>query len=244
MSAEFLKPSFEDIPCELRAITRWVVWRAEVRGGGKPTKVPYRTDLPETKASVTDPDTWGTFEQAEAAFHDGDRTGIGLVLDGSDNLAGVDIDGCRDAGTGEIDARALALLERSGAAYVEVSPSGTGLRAFGYAPPLETGASGTLDGLRVELYSKGRYLTLTGRTIKPGPRRCGASGSLPMPSEATARRTPTRASSSAWRPMSGMVNLCAASCPGMCSTIACATLPLRWWQQECSPARLSRTCAA
>lgn len=169
MSASFLRPNFEDIPRELRAIPRWVAWKAEVRGGGKPTKVPYRTDLPDTKASATDPDTWGTFEQAEAAYHDGDRTGIGLVLDGTDNLAGVDIDGCRDAATGAIDPRALALLERLGAAYVEISPSGAGLRAFGYSEPLETGASGTLDGLKVELYSKGRYLTLTGHTIKPGP---------------------------------------------------------------------------
>lgn len=169
MSASFLKPNLEDIPRELRAIPRWVVWKAEVRGGGKPTKVPYRTDLPDTKASTTDPDTWGTFEQAEAAYHDGDRTGIGLVLDGTDNLAGVDIDGCRDAATGAIDPRALALLERLGAAYVEISPSGAGLRAFGYSEPLETGASGSLDGLKVELYSKGRYLTLTGHTIKPGP---------------------------------------------------------------------------
>lgn len=170
MGAPFIKPDFAGIPTELRALPRWLVWRGETRAGiPKPAKVPYRADLPDTRASSTDPDTWCSFEQAEAAYLDGDRDGVGLVLDGTDNLAGVDIDGCRDAATGTIDPRALALLERIGAGYVEVSPSGTGLRAFGYAEPLKTGASGTLEGLKVELYSRGRYLTLTGRTIKAGP---------------------------------------------------------------------------
>ena len=169
MSA-FLAPNFESIPAELRALPRWVTWKAVPQPGkSKPSKVPYRTDLPNTRASSTDPETWGTFAQAEAAYLDGDRTGVGLVLDGTGDLAGVDIDGCRDAQTSVVDPAALALLKSLGAGYVEVSPSGTGLRAFGYAPPLETGANGTLDGLKVEVYSKGRYLTLTGLPIKAGP---------------------------------------------------------------------------
>lgn len=170
MTAAFIAPNFDGIPAELRRLPRWVTWRAESEGGkSKPRKTPYRADLPHVRASSTDPDTWCSFEQAEAAYLDGDRTGVGLVLDGTDNLAGVDIDGCRDTATGTVEPAALALLESLGAGYVEVSPSGTGLRAFGYAPPLETGAAGTLDGLKVEVYSKGRYLTLTGRTIKTGP---------------------------------------------------------------------------
>lgn len=170
MTPGFIAPNFDGIPAELRRLPRWVTWRAEADGGkSKPRKTPYRADLPDALASSADPDTWGTFEQAEAAYLDGDRTGIGFVLDGSGNLAGVDIDGCRDAATGAIAPTALALLEGMGAGYIEVSPSGTGLRAFGYAPPLDTGCVGTLDGLKLELYSKGRYLTLTGQTIKAGP---------------------------------------------------------------------------
>ena len=170
MNPAFIAPNFAGIPTELRQLPRWVTWRAESEGGKtKPRKTPYRADLPQTRASSTDPETWCSFEQAEAAYLDGDRTGVGLVLDGTGDLAGVDIDGCRDAETGTVDPAALALLERMGAAYVEVSPSGTGLRAFGYAPPLDTGCAGILDGLKLELYSKGRYLTLTGVTIKPGP---------------------------------------------------------------------------
>ena len=170
MSDAFIAPNFAGIPAELRRLSRWVTWRAESEGGKtKPRKTPYRADLPHTRASSTDPETWCSFEQAEAAYLDGDRTGVGLVLDGTGDLAGVDIDECRDAATGTVDPAALALLDIMAAAYVEVSPSGTGLRAFGYAPPLDTGCAGILDGLKLELYSKGRYLTLTGQTIKAGP---------------------------------------------------------------------------
>lgn len=170
MNAAFIAPNFDGIPAELRRLSRWVTWRAESEGGKtKPRKTPYRADLPHTRASSTDPETWCSFEQAEAAYLDGDRTGVGLVLDGTGDLAGVDIDECRDAATGTVDPAALALLDSMAAAYVEVSPSGTGLRAFGYAPPLDTGCAGILDGLKLELYSKGRYLTLTGQTIKAGP---------------------------------------------------------------------------
>lgn len=159
--ARYLEPRTDALPDELRALPRWVTWRAEGAPGTKPRKVPYCPTLPDTRASSTDPATWGTFAQAEAAYLDGDRAGIGFALNG-DGIAGVDIDGCVNADTGEIDPRALALLERLGAGYVELSPSGTGLRALGYAPPLPAGVNGEIDGLHVELYSTGRYLTLTG----------------------------------------------------------------------------------
>jgi hypothetical protein len=168
--AQFIPPDFDGIPAELRRLPRWVTWKAVPEPGkAKPRKVPFRADLPEVRASSTDPDTWAHFDQACAAYMDGDRAGVGLVLDGSDDLAGVDLDGCCDAATGEVQPAALALLDSIGAAYVEVSPSGTGLRAFGYAPALASGAAGKLDGLSVELYSRGRYLTLTGKAIKRGP---------------------------------------------------------------------------
>ncbi len=170
MTAAFIAPNFDGIAAELRRLPRWLTWRALQRPGKlKPDKVPYSPTLPDSFASSTDPGTWGIFEPAEAAYLDGDRTGVGLVLDGTGDLAGVDFDGCRDAATGTVDPAALALLEGMGGADVEVSPSGTGLRAFGYAPPLETGCAGKLDGLKLELYSKGRYLTLTGAAIKAGP---------------------------------------------------------------------------
>jgi len=164
---EFIQPQFDSIPTELQILPRWLTWRAEYAAPGeKPRKVPYAPDRPNTRASSTDPQTWGTFNQAEASFLDGDRTGVGIVLNG-DGLVGVDIDNCVIDGATKPDA--MALLDQLGAAYIELSPSGTGLRAFGYADGLTTGCKGKLSGLDVELYSTGRYLTLTGVTIKAGP---------------------------------------------------------------------------
>ena len=159
MSA-FLTPNLANLPAELRALPRWVMWRGEGEPGTKPRKVPYRADLPNSRASSTDPDTWCSFSQAETAHEEGDWSGVGFVLN-NDGIVGVDIDGCRNPDTEEIDPRATALLEDLGAGYVEVSPSGTGLRAFGLGPTLATGCAGIYNGLKVELYSTGRYMTLT-----------------------------------------------------------------------------------
>ncbi len=159
---EQLRP--ENYPTELHALVQWVLWKYEhSESGGKPRKVPY--DTKGRRASSTRPDTWDTLEQVQTAYLFGDYAGIGFVLDG-DGIVGVDIDHCIKDGV--IDPNALALLDRMNASYIEFSPSGTGLRALGYGPQI-MGTNGTFDGINVELYSKGRYLTMTGHTIKIGP---------------------------------------------------------------------------
>lgn len=168
---QFIVPTLENIPSELRQQSRWLTWRAESAPGEKPRKVPHDPKALNSRASTTDPSTWATFEQAEIAYQErvgepDEFTGIGFVLNG-DGIAGVDIDNCMHDGTPAPEA--VALLEQLGAAYVEVSPSGTGLRAFGYADNLERGCKGKHNGLDVELYTKGRFLTLTGQVIKAAP---------------------------------------------------------------------------
>lgn len=163
----FIQPNLDAIPAELCALPRWVTWRAiEVNPGEKPRKVPFSPVRSDVRASSTDPDTWGSFEQAQTDYMLNDRTGLGIVLN-NDGLVGVDIDAC--VTDGKPDPAALALLEDLGAAYIEISPSGTGLRALGYGEPLSAGVNGIRDGLKAEFYSTGRYLTLTGKTIKAGP---------------------------------------------------------------------------
>lgn len=158
-----LTPDFEAIPDELRRLDRWVCW--DLRQG---SKVPCDAKLVNACASSTDETTWASFTQACSAYleREGDEdaySGVGIVLNG-DGLVGVDIDHCVTDGV--VDPSAINLLERLGATYIEMSPSGTGLRAFGYGESLDTGCKGTVDGLAVELYSTARYLTVTGRAIK------------------------------------------------------------------------------
>ena len=155
----FLQPNFEAMPTELCAAERWVTW--------KDAKVPYRPTAVNRKASVSNPRTWGTFSQARAAYGKGGFLGVGLVLSAAtDGIVGVDLDKCVSAK--EPEPAAMALLARIGCQYIELSPSGTGLRGFGYGEPI-TGTRGQIDGINAELYTGGRYLTVTGHALKPGP---------------------------------------------------------------------------
>jgi AAA domain len=151
--------NYDNIPSELKDLDRWVVWREG--------KIPYDAKYVNSRASSTNPDTWASFDQATTAYEECDQAlGVGFVLNG-DGLCGIDIDHCiHDA---EIDPAALQLLDHLGTSYISISPSGTGLRAFGYATPLLQGVKGTYEGLAVELYSNQRYLTITDHLVKMEP---------------------------------------------------------------------------
>lgn len=178
VSNQFTPPQFDNIPQELRKHPHWVTWRAEANHSSeKPRKVPYDAKALNARASSTDPDTWASFDEVETAYSErvGESdafAGIGLVLTG-DGLAGVDIDNC--VTNGKPAPEALALLDSLSTGYVELSPSGTGLRAFGYAENLDRGCKGKHGGLDVELYTAGRYLTVTGQPIKSEP-LCSLTG--------------------------------------------------------------------
>lgn len=151
-----LRPSFAAIPPELAGLARWLVWRGK--------KVPYCASAPAMHASSTDPDTWSTLEMAQTTFEEGGFDGVGFALNG-DGIVGVDLDKCVTDSTPAPEA--MQILDRLGCAYIEYSPSGNGLRAFGYGPSIK-GVRGKLNGINVELYSGGRYLTVTGHCLKGG----------------------------------------------------------------------------
>lgn len=122
--------NFGNIPSELRVLPNWVLWRIEIRDG-KPTKVPI--DRFGEHASSTAPHTWSHFDEARSAFEHGvgNCSGIGFVFTRENNITGVDLDHCRDEGTGVIDTWATVYLEKLNS-YTEVSPSGAGLHLEGY----------------------------------------------------------------------------------------------------------------
>lgn len=150
-----LSPDFDTMPPELRSLSRWVTHRA---------KCPYDPSMLNSKASVTDPNTWGSFSQAEASFRDGDYDGVGFVLAG-DGVVGIDLDHVVMDGVPQ--SAAMELLAGIGAQFVEMSPSGTGLHAWGLWSDPFPGRRGKLDNISVELYSRERYLTMTGHVL-PG----------------------------------------------------------------------------
>lgn len=136
-------------PRELMALPRWVRHRNKV-----PLTVTGRN------ASSTNPETWADFDTvAQSDIGDG----FGFVLNG-DGIACIDLDHCL------VDGRALPwareILARCPDTYVEVSPSGTGLHIFGFA---HVGKGRRSDG--VEVYDRGRYMTVTGRRYSNFPAR-------------------------------------------------------------------------
>jgi hypothetical protein len=146
----------DEIPAELRALG-WVLWRAEQRGTGKATKVPYIVAEPSRMASSTDPATWGTFQDAiEAHAALGNRfAGVGPVLTKSAGISCIDLDRVLGA-DGQLDPRAQTIIDRCDS-WTERSPSGTGLHVFvrGTVPR-------GLRGNQIEVYSDARYIAITG----------------------------------------------------------------------------------
>lgn len=154
-------------PQALLELAQWVTWRKELRH--KPNGDPYWTKVPcnprnGRKALTNTPRTWGTFDQAVAAARRYHHDGVGFVVTTSDPFCGIDLDHCRDAETGDIEAWALAIVARM-RSYTEISPSGTGLRIFivGKIPGVDRREGD------IEIYDTGRFLTVTGKHIEHAP---------------------------------------------------------------------------
>lgn len=156
-----------NIPDLLKLKQRWVGWRPGPRKpNGKFDKYPVD---PQTgrKINPLDPANWIAFRDAMDACHRGVAKGVGFVL--SDQhpihfngtpcyLTAIDLDHCA-----EHMEQHQALWRELSRPYVEVSPSGNGLRMFGFCSnSLKGGNAG--DGR--ELYSKKRFMTVTGRGAK------------------------------------------------------------------------------
>lgn len=156
----------DNIPAQLKEIPRWVNWLSQDKGGPKPTKIPVDPKTGEF-ASSTNPKTWANFWKAVAGterFKDKNVKGLGIVVDGTDGLIGIDLDKCRDMQTGNIEPWASEIVTALNS-YTEISPSGTGLRIFVFGK-LPQGRR--KNGL-IEAYENGRYLTVTGNHLFETP---------------------------------------------------------------------------
>jgi len=148
---------------ELKDRPQWVAWRKEERDG-KSAKIPYQPQNPIQKASSTNPNTWGIFEQALSVAQTNGFHGIGYVFSPQDDYAGVDLDKCRNPETGEIERWARAIINRLNS-YTEISPSGCGVHVLlkGKLP------EGPRRNGNVEMYDSGRYFTMTGLRLEGTP---------------------------------------------------------------------------
>jgi len=142
---------------------QWVLWKLEQRAD-KGCKVPYR--ITGERASSTDPTHWSTFEEACRAMEasPGLWYGVGFVFSQADDFVGIDLDNCFTE-EGELDQWARDVLSWF-PSYTEMSPSGKGLKIFLQGQPnLDRGRRLNIPGkpgAHLEIYSSGRYFTVTG----------------------------------------------------------------------------------
>jgi hypothetical protein len=176
-----LKP--ENIAPELKQTTRWVRGarcdvlnnKGELRKDCKP---PFDAKTGRY-AKPNDFSTWCDFNTVIAAHEKDDpplfkeanivtmypERYIGVVA-GKPFVFG-DCDDCRNPETGEINAQGQAMIQLWNT-YTEPSPSGTGLRFIGHGEaPDSKGRNTTLNGCKIEFYSAGHWLTITGNPL-PG----------------------------------------------------------------------------
>jgi putative DNA primase/helicase len=157
------------IPKSLRELDRWVVWRRETRVD-RVVKVPVSA-VSGARADVTDFACVCPLEQAQTfASKRRDIAGLGFAFFKTDGVVGIDIDGCVEDGA--LTANAAAIVAAANT-YTEFSPSGTGVKLFGFGTkPVGSRCRGKLPGTRgIEIYDRDRFFTVTGQHV-PGTPAC------------------------------------------------------------------------
>lgn len=155
-----MQHNFDNIPHEMRTYPQWICWAYHAVGDEKPTKLPFDAKKNQM-ASVTDPTTWATYDEAVFRFMQGGMSGIGFVLTNNDPFAFIDLDDTH--GDAESFSRQQKIFNTF-TSYSERSPSGMGLHII---------VKGTVPSGRkrsfVEVYSNARYMTMTGNVYQPAP---------------------------------------------------------------------------
>lgn len=157
-------PSFDNFPKTLTALNNWVLW-SYVLKDDKWTKVPKQPS--GSFARTNDSKTWNSFDAVSDSYHPKIFDGVGIVLAGKplDNglyLIGLDFDHCLTEGVlDDAPHKAVDSLDT----YSEISPSGEGIRLFLLHDKPTKARKNNIDGKSREVYSTGRYLTVTGHTI-------------------------------------------------------------------------------
>lgn len=161
--------SLRGYPEAIRSLP-FCVWKME-KVNGRMTKVPYN---PKSgfKAAVDKPGTFSDLDTALDAMESGGYSGVGINISG--NIGCIDVDKCvgDDGGLSETAEKVLALFPE---AFIELSPSGTGLHLYFLVP--ESFSYEVEDyyincgkyGLEIYLPDVTKhFLTVTGNTYREG----------------------------------------------------------------------------
>lgn len=138
------------IPSQMLEKTRWVRWDE--------TKRPITAA--GTPASSINPSTWASHADVTASNV---GRGIGFVL--GHGIGCIDLDHCLIDGIPTPATQQI--LDKYPGNYIETSPSGDGLHIWGLLPE-QPGTKRIENGVNIETYSVGRYITITNNVFQPG----------------------------------------------------------------------------
>lgn len=158
----------ESIPQLLKNIPQWVGWKVgKLKENGKYDKLP--TNRHGSVCNAHEGANQMTFDDAYDGYQNKRFSGIGLDLNGRAiktdakgelYLVGIDIDHCVSSvdGSPVLSEEANNTWIRLGQPYLELSPSGKGVRLFVLSRTLLAGGNRNQH----EMYCNGRFLTITG----------------------------------------------------------------------------------
>lgn len=155
------------LPQELLSHDRWLVWKAVPQPNGKPRKTPYYINGRRRAGKLggpTDLKNLASFGAASAKYLSDptEWAGIGFALIDGDGVGALDFDGCIHKGAKQavdpVVENAILQVRQLGV-YLEVSPSGNGLRAIGSTHGLKNMMK------PYEAYCRDRFVTITGKCL-------------------------------------------------------------------------------
>jgi primase-polymerase (primpol)-like protein len=149
------------VPDDLAELDRWAVWRME-----NDDKVPYRVD--RRRASSTNAADWCEFERARAALASGKFSGLAFAFFKEDGLVGIDLDDSLDADS-TVKPEFRGMVERFADTYMEISPSGLGLKIWARGALPANMPKVAVQGGGIEMYDHARYFTFTSGRFRGAP---------------------------------------------------------------------------
>lgn len=156
------------LPADLTELEgRWGLSRLE-RVGNRDVKVPY--SVRGHRASTTQLADWANFEEAARVMSAGKSrySWFAFLFVKGDGLVGIDLDDALDEEQ-KVKPWGRGIVERFSDSYVEVSPSGAGLKIWARGMlPANLPSVKIADG-SIELYDHARYFTVTGRVFRGAP---------------------------------------------------------------------------
>lgn len=147
-------------PAALRDLPGWLMWRYEPNPGkSKPLKVPYYVNGVKRYGKPGTPDDaaqLATYAQARAAAAKQGFTGVGFAALADFGVVALDFDNCVD--DFGIHPEVERIVEPT---YAEISPSGTGIRAF-FMGQLDNRKDVAGKPFGLEVFSTAGFVTFTG----------------------------------------------------------------------------------